>query len=323
MNSPRISVERVQLVLNRNWFAVVVPAVIGLGLATLIVRALNDYGWSLFLGLPLVVSFLSSFCYSFRREVTLGAAYRRVVLSILLLGVLILLIALDGAICLLMALPLTLVIALLGTLLGNFAGCACRGVAGTSAPLLLVLMLPGATAVEHATRPPPELRTVTTSVVIAAPAKRVWPAVISFSPIGEPPTGLFRWGIAYPTEARIEGTGVGAIRHCVFSTGSFEEPITAWEEPTRLAFDVVSCPPPMKELSIYRHVDAPHLHGFMVSERGQFRLIERDGGVVLEGTTWYRHDLSPGWYWGPLSDYIIHRIHERVLHHIQRTIESG
>jgi len=41
-----------------------------------------------------------------------------------------LLIALDGAICLLMALPLALMIALFGTLLGDLAGRACRGVGG-------------------------------------------------------------------------------------------------------------------------------------------------------------------------------------------------
>jgi hypothetical protein len=60
----------------------------------------------------------------------------------------------------------------------------------------------------------------------------------------------------------------------------------------------------------------------MISERGQFRLIEHDGKVTLEGTTWYHHDLSPAWYWGPMSDIIIHHIHERVLGHIKRTVES-
>ena len=44
-------------------------------------------------------------------------------------------------------------------------------------------------------------------------------------------------------KARIEGEGVGAIRYCSFSTGDFVEPITAWEKPHRLAFDVVKNPP--------------------------------------------------------------------------------
>jgi hypothetical protein len=60
----------------------------------------------------------------------------------------------------------------------------------------------------------------------------------------------------------------------------------------------------------------------MVSHHGQFQLTERDGQVVLEGTTWYTHTLAPQWYWGPISDFLIHRIHERVLEQIKRTSEG-
>jgi hypothetical protein len=87
---------------------------------------------------------------------------------------------------------------------------------------------------------------------------------------------------------------------------------------------VTACPLPLQELSLYEHVDAPHLHGHMLSRRGQFLLTPRaDGSVVLEGTTWYSHSLSPQWYWGPISDYIVHRIHERVLAQIQHTAEHA
>ncbi len=243
----------------------------------------------------------------------------------LLLGAAILVFAIDGLICLLMALPLALVIGAGGAFLGSYVGMSVglskRRSKSPTLPVVLIALLPGAAALEHAAKPPPELRTVTTRVTIAAPAARVWPVVIAFPRIAEPPGGIFRVGIAYPIEARIDGVGVGALRQCVFSTGRFVEPITAWEEPSRLAFDVTAQPEPMRELSIYEHVDAPHLHGFMVSERGQFRLIEEEGRTVLEGTTWYRHDLAPAWYWGPISDQIIHRIHRRVLEHIRRTVE--
>lgn len=318
---------RVQHLLNSRWFAIPGPAFVGLGMVALIVWVLKDYGWSLFLALPFGVSFLASFCFSYRREVKVRAAYGVAVLSLLLLGAAIMVFAIDGLICLLMALPLALAIGAAGAFLGSYIGMSIglaeRGMGGPAAPLLLILLLPASVALDHATKSPAGLRMVTTHVAVAAPAARIWPVVISFPRIAEAPEDIFRLGIAYPIEARIEGTGVGAIRNCVFSTGSFVEPITAWEEPLRLAFDVTAQPEPMRELSIYEHVDAPHLHGFMVSERGQFRLIEQAGRTLLEGTTWYRHDLAPGWYWGPISDMIIHRIHQRVLTHIQRTVEAG
>ena len=56
---------------------------------------------------------------------------------------------------------------------------------------------------------------------------------------------------------------------------------------------------------------------------GSSALFERDGQVVLEGTTWYTHTLSPQWYWSPISNYMIHQIHERVLNHIKRVSEGA
>ena len=163
---------------------------------------------------------------------------------------------------------------------------------------------------------------VSTSVVINAKIEDVWDTVIAFPEIPDPPKGIFRLGIAYPVEARIEGDGVGAVRYCTFSTGSFVEPITEWDAPHRLSFDVTENPPPMKEISIYGDMHAPHLHGHMVSKKGQFQLSERDGKVLLEGTTWYTHSISPGFYWGLVSDEIIHRIHLRVLNHIKKHSEK-
>ena len=37
----------------------------------------------------------------------------------------------------------------------------------------------------------------------------------------------------------------------------------------------------------------------------------------LEGTTFYKVDIQPEFYWKMWSDFIIHRIHERVLNHIK------
>ena len=61
----------------------------------------------------------------------------------------------------------------------------------------------------------------------------------------------------------------GAIRYCEFSTGAFVEPITAWDAPRRLAFSVAQNPPPMRELSPWGAIDAPHLAHFLVADAGR------------------------------------------------------
>lgn len=76
-------------------------------------------------------------------------------------------------------------------------------------------------------------------------------------------------------------------------------PITRWEPGARLSFDVRSQPPSMTELSPYRHVNAPHLEGYMVSRRGEFRLTALPGGRTrLEGSTWYTMAIFPESYPG-------------------------
>jgi len=134
---------------------------------------------------------------------------------------------------------------------------------------------------------------------------------------------VFRLGIAYPRYARIEGTGVGATRYCVFSTGAFVEPITAWEPGRRLAFDVTRSPAPLRELTPYAHVTPPHLDGYLAARRGEFRLIALPHGRTrLEGRTWYRLRMGPEGYWQLYGDYLIHRIHGRVLEHIRQLSEA-
>ena len=119
------------------------------------------------------------------------------------------------------------------------------------------------------------------------------------------------------------GTGVGAERPCVFSTGAFVEPIQIWDEPRQLKFSVTSNPAPMEEWTPNSHIEPPHLHGFLLSEGGQFLLTPLpNGGTRLEGTTWYQHGLWPVSYWKLWSDAIIHRMHLRMLGHIQQEVEN-
>ncbi|HVJ82852.1 MAG TPA: hypothetical protein VNC50_17420, partial [Planctomycetia bacterium] len=168
----------------------------------------------------------------------------------------------------------------------------------------------------------PRLRSQVTVVEIAAPPEKVWPHVVAVAELPPPTEWIFRIGIAYPIRAVIEGKGPGAIRRCVFSTGEFIEPIEVWDEPNVLGFSVASNPPPLEEWSPYAHLEPPHLHGYLVSERGEFRLEAIPGGTRLTGTTWYRNRMWPSDYWGLLSDRIIGAIHHRVLRHVAALAEA-
>ena len=100
------------------------------------------------------------------------------------------------------------------------------------------------------------------------------------------------------------------------------EPIEVWDESRLLRFRVSESPAPMAEWSPYGQIAPKHLHGYLVSKRGQFQLTPMPNGhTLVEGTTWYQHGLWPEAYWRWWSDAIIHRIHLRVLNHIRQLAE--
>ena len=188
---------------------------------------------------------------------------------------------------------------------------------------VVVLLTPSLFSVEHFLKPPAGVFEVKSSIEVNAPPERVWQKVVSFAEIPPPREAIFRAGIAYPIRAEISGHGTGAIRHCVFSTGPFVEPITIWDEPRLLRFSVTANPAPMNELTPYGHIEPAHLHGYFESHQGQFLLTGLPSGHTrLEGTTWYSHTMWPEQYWHLWSDYIIHNIHLRVLRHIKARVEA-
>jgi hypothetical protein len=284
----------------------------------------QDYGWGVFVGVPFALPMVSVILYGRRRPrpfgqcLMLGLAW----LVCSFLGVLV--IAAEGIICLIMALPLALPVVLLGASVGYLIQRRPLGTSDTvRVAIVLIAAQPILIGAEPALRPEAPVFAVRTAVEVDAPPEVVWSRVIDFPDL--PPTDdpLLRTGIAFPVRARIDGRGVGAVRHCEFSTGPFVEPIEVWDEPHLLRFAVTSNPRAMNEWGLFGAIEAPHLDGFLVSRRGQFLLQPLPGGRTrLEGTTWYQHHLWPASYWRLWSDEIIHRIHAEVLRHVKRLAED-
>jgi len=294
---------------------------VGLSLSTLVI---GSYGWSLFIALPFCMGLFAVLLHSYHEPRTFESCLEVSIMPILILAVILLAVAIEGVICLMMAAPIALLLALLGGSVGFAIQLHYWDTHYKPAMLALILfVLPSAFVSEHAAALKPPDFVVHSAVKISAPPEAVWRQVIAFSEIPPPQELLFRAGVAYPIRAEISGSGVGATRLCIFSTGPFEEPITVWDEPHLLKFSVSKNPAPLNELSPYKNIYAPHLHGYFISHGGQFLLTALPGGKTrLEGTTWYQHNMWPATYWSWWSNYVIHCIHMRVLNHIRDRAES-
>jgi hypothetical protein len=287
-------------------------------------QLLGNYGWALFVGSPFFLGLSAVLLFGLTRPRGFGSCMLVALVAGSVAGVATIVLALEGAICLILAAPILFVLVLLGGVVGY--AIQARPWAAFHAPTLLLavaLTLPALLAAETAADREPSLLEVTTTVEIDAPPERVWQNVVAFPPLPEPDDWVFGAGIAYPTHATIHGTGVGAVRHCVFSTGTFVEPIEVWDEPRLLRFAVTDQPEPMTEWTPYS-IHPPHLDHYLVSRRGQFLLTPLPGGRTrLAGTTWYTNKMWPAPYWQIWSDAIIHRIHRRVLEHVRQVSEAA
>ena len=307
--------------------AVTTAVAIGLAMTGLSVYALSDYGLALFFFTPIVMGAVTSLLYNRTEIRSLASTISMAALGVFFTGTAILFFALEGVLCLAMAFPLAAGGAVLGALLAR--AILIHGRRPRALPLMAVAPLLPLLALVEARTLVPLPREVTTMVEVDAPPETVWTNVVHFSELAPPAEWVFRAGIAYPIRAviapRADGTlGVGSVRRCEFSTGPFVEPITVWDEPHRLAFDVTSQPPSLTELSPYKNVHALHVEGYMASQGGEFRLTALPGGRTrLEGTTHYTLAIFPELYWTPWAELLLHDIHQRVLEHVKELSEAS
>lgn len=302
---------------RQKLFLSIISAAILTGITYLSIFTFGSYGIALFILVPFLIGFFPVYInqkYIDIKDKSFKIGYLTMIFYILMLVVA----AMEGAICIAMALPLELLLCYVGMLV---AETCIKKKTNRSLPIILLLITPLYSFLEKDAEP--STHTVTSEIILNVPIEKVWNHIIEFPHLKEPEEFIFKAGISYPIHAHIEGQGVGAIRYCTFSTGSFVEPITVWQEPTLLAFDVLEQPKPMTEISWY-DLDAPHLDDYFLSKKGEFRMEAiNENQTKITGTTWYIHKIKPEWYWQIWSNQIIHKIHDRVLLHIKQNAENN
>ncbi|NUM54252.1 MAG: hypothetical protein HUU46_11460 [Candidatus Hydrogenedentes bacterium] len=329
-NSPNPTPSRRRLITFPRLLAVVMFVFVSVLFIRVNAEWIGVYGFATFVGIPIACGLLAAYIVG-----ESGTLMENVILFVIsaVLGVMLLatvgaalLVSLaEGMLCIAMAIPIALPFLAAGLAVGWIVKKTVTWTANKFLTLATILSIaPLMMGVELAIEPIAPVYEVKSFIDVAAPPETVWQNVVTFPPLDEPTEFMFRAGIAYPMHATIDREGAGAIRRCIFNTGDFVEPIEIWEPPCLLRFAVIENASPMIERGLFGPIDTPHLHGYMESKRGQFRLVPlADGGTRIEGTTWYSHGLYPAWYWRLWSDHIIHGIHMRVLNHIKEVSEAA
>ncbi|GAA4385512.1 hypothetical protein [Hymenobacter koreensis] len=310
--------------------AVVPTAVLCAGLTALSTNAFRQYGMMLFMASPFICGMAASTIFTALNPQKAGSNFRvaggvTVVLAVLTTLALLVFSALEGVICVLMAAPFALLMGAVGSVFGQFLGATLGQGSRMSVLATVVVLYPVGQHYEAANQAPAAPHEVVTQVHIKAAPAAVWQVITQ--PVQYPAKvgPLFKAGVAYPTRTALKPAANGQrVLECTYSQGKARLPITVWKPSQELQFTVPETPAPMKELSPYPRIHAPHLHGYFQVESGTFRLLAQpDGSTLLEGRTVYLHSMGPRAYWQLWSDYLLDDMHARVLHAIKTQAEHA
>ena len=227
----------------------------------------------------------------------------------------------EGAICILLATPM----ALLTSTIGGFLAPTELGQSRQTLPILIVL--PAIVApIENRIELAPDVRTVRNEIEIAAPPEIVWEHVREVRTISHAEHGdsFFNViGFPRPLQAKLVGSGVGAVRQASFEGGVlFLENVTAWQDRERLAFDIHANTRDIPATTLDPHVVVGSRY-FDVLD-GEYRLEEARPGVtrvLLMSHHRLTTTLAP--YAHLWSDAILSSVQERILRVIRSRCESA
>ena len=288
---------------NVQWVPAAQGVIAGVALTLLSVAVgaliFGVYGYGMFVVSPFVIGAVAAYFANRKRDVGAPATARIALGATLLGGVSLVVTALEGALCIVMASPLAIPVALVGGLLGrSIARAGRRPIRDTLSGFAL---LPIVFATEYAFPRMTTFETYQTIGVNAAP-EMVWNAIVRMDTIDEPLALPFHLGVAYPLRGEVLGEGVGAKRRGEFSTGIAVERVTEWIRGQRLAFVVENDVPAMQEISPYREVHAPHAVGYFRTTLTSFDLARRpDGSTEIIERTFHQLKLDPAYYWLPMA----------------------
>lgn len=274
------------------------------------------------LGAPFACCGLASLMVGFRRNLSLNQhmAISAVVVTAMLLAAGIIL--REGSICLAMAAPLFYGLGMLGSVIvGALVRRRSRGatVACSIAVCLPLLVLPAEATVAY----PEQTGSV---MIIDAPPTAVWANTVELRGIRSeelsPDFSHTVLGVPQPVDARLEGQGVGAVRHIQWRRGlHFEEVVTAWSPGRslqwRFAFQPDSIPPALE-----RRINMNS--GYLRLLGGQYRFEPLPGGrtrLTLQTRYWLKTPING--YCDTWANIFLNDMHGAVLRVIKARSEAA
>ncbi|HEX5033850.1 MAG TPA: hypothetical protein VFW62_05165 [bacterium] len=236
--------------------------------------------------------------------------------TVAVLACITLLLAWEGAICVVMILPSFLIMASLGGVLyglvRDMRGNRLGGFAFAALLALPFLVAPLESRFSQET----EYRKVHTAIDIAAPGAAVWPEIIEVRKF-KPEEHRFSWvhaiGFPRPVEATLDRPGIGGIRQASFEGNVlFIETIDHWEEGRSLSFNIAADPDSIPQRTLDEHVTVGGPYFDVLQGRYEIEPLD-SGRVRLHLTSFYRLTTPFNFYSSLWTDFVMRDIQKYIL----------
>ena len=244
--------------------------------------------------------------------------------AVLLADLGLLLALVEGLICLVFAIPITLFVSSIGGISAGFfhrrkylhsrTTTACLAVV----PLLVSFL-------EMRVAPSLEVRTVETSITIHASVESVWKnikSVPAIRPSEIKPNWTHRIGFPLPVEATLDRDGIGGIRHATFQGGLlFIETIDRWEPNHVIAFSIAADTEHIPPGTLDDHVTIGGRYFDVLN--GEYRLEPMpDGSILLHLSSQERLSTDFNAYAALWTDAVMRNLQQSILEVVKHRCET-
>ncbi|MEY8868697.1 hypothetical protein [Gaetbulibacter jejuensis] len=278
----------------------------------------GNYGTTLFFSIPASIGFVIGYLQKYhgmtdtKLKVIIKGFFKIMLIVFAIAGILIL-IGMEGAICILMAYPFLVIPMFVAYVLGAFIG-KVDGKNNINSILFIVILNPTTYIYDNYTEPINNI--VKTEIIINTSAENIWKNLTSQIAFKDKANLLFEKGVTCPSFIEFDKANLNYS--CRTNNDTIKLKIIEFVHNEKIKFILEKQTIPMKEITPYKSIDAKHLHNYFNINYGEITLSKIGSEKTkIVSTTSYNYKIAPKWYWELWSNYIINEMHLHVLNSIK------
>lgn len=286
-----------------------ITAIILLAGGVLLYFKIADYGFSFFMIFPIAVGFSIGTLSSSQKKTTLWAS---LLFGLLIALVLLVVLGIEGFVCVLLAIPLIALLMLLGLWLSRrYKKLVEKRMPPNQLNIIIfpLLILIVANFFENLLIAENKTITVSNSIVLPYSAEVVFDAVKSMDKLDAEKPFLLKLGLPSPYKCELEENKIGAKRVCLFENGRIVAEVTEFKRGEILKMEV-------------KEYDLLGMQWFKFKD-AEYTFEKDKSTTKLTRTTSYKSTIQPRLYWQLLEVYGIEQEHQFVLQSLKKNLQES